>query len=38
MADFAVVGGGVAGLVVARRLAAAGAEVVLFEQTQRLGG
>ncbi|WP_194411043.1 protoporphyrinogen/coproporphyrinogen oxidase [Microbacterium cremeum] len=38
MPDFAVVGGGVAGLVVARRLAAAGAEVALWEASDRLGG
>ena len=35
---FAVVGGGVAGLVVARRLAASGAAVTLFEASDRLGG
>ncbi|NNH03129.1 NAD(P)-binding protein [Microbacterium ulmi] len=33
-----VVGGGVAGLVVARRLALAGADVVLHEASDRLGG
>lgn len=38
MTDFSVVGGGVAGLVVARRLALSGAEVVLFEASDRLGG
>lgn len=38
MADFSVVGGGVAGLVVARRLAASGASVTLFEASDRLGG
>ena len=38
MADFSVVGGGVAGLVVARRLAAAGASVTVFEASGRLGG
>ncbi|WP_214466471.1 protoporphyrinogen/coproporphyrinogen oxidase [Microbacterium flavescens] len=38
MADFSVVGGGVAGLVVARRLALAGADVVVFEASDRLGG
>ncbi|WP_127820296.1 FAD-dependent oxidoreductase, partial [Microbacterium sp. CPCC 204701] len=38
MPDFSVVGGGVAGLVVARRLAAAGADVALFEASDRLGG
>ncbi|MFE7844290.1 protoporphyrinogen/coproporphyrinogen oxidase [Microbacterium sp. NPDC057407] len=38
MADFTVVGGGVAGLVVARRLALAGADVVVFEASDRLGG
>lgn len=36
--DFTVVGGGVAGLVVARRLAAGGATVVLHESTRVLGG
>ncbi|MGX5771396.1 protoporphyrinogen/coproporphyrinogen oxidase [Microbacterium trichothecenolyticum] len=38
MADFSVVGGGVAGLVVARRLAASGASVAVFEASDRLGG
>lgn len=38
MADFTVVGGGVAGLVVARRLAAAGASVTVCEASDRLGG
>lgn len=38
MPDFSVVGGGVAGLVVARRLAASGADVALFEASDRLGG
>lgn len=38
MADFSVVGGGVAGLVVARRLALSGADVVVFEASDRLGG
>ncbi|MDR7186776.1 oxygen-dependent protoporphyrinogen oxidase [Microbacterium trichothecenolyticum] len=38
MADFSVVGGGVAGLVVARRLAASGAAVTVFEASDRLGG
>ncbi|MFE4726091.1 protoporphyrinogen/coproporphyrinogen oxidase [Microbacterium sp. NPDC056736] len=38
MTDFSVVGGGVAGLVVARRLAASGAAVTLFEASDRLGG
>ncbi|GAB2852172.1 protoporphyrinogen/coproporphyrinogen oxidase [Microbacterium insulae] len=38
MPDFSVVGGGVAGLVVARRLAASGADVVLHEASGRLGG
>ncbi|MDY0910925.1 protoporphyrinogen/coproporphyrinogen oxidase [Microbacterium sp. CFBP9034] len=38
MADFTVVGGGIAGLVVARRLAASGAGVVLVEASDRLGG
>jgi phytoene dehydrogenase-like protein len=33
-----VVGGGLAGLVAARRLAAAGAEVELFERRERVGG
>lgn len=36
--DVEVVGGGVAGLVVARRLALGGASVVLHESSQRLGG
>lgn len=38
MPDFSVVGGGIAGLVVARRLAASGADVVLHEASDRLGG
>lgn len=38
MADFSVVGGGIAGLVVARRLAASGASVTVYEATDRLGG
>jgi oxygen-dependent protoporphyrinogen oxidase len=38
MTDFSVVGGGVAGLVVARRLAASGADVTVFEASHRLGG
>ncbi|WP_426320644.1 protoporphyrinogen/coproporphyrinogen oxidase [Microbacterium sp. E-13] len=38
MGDFSVVGGGVAGLVVARRLAAAGAAVTVWEASDRLGG
>lgn len=38
MADFSVVGGGVAGLVVARRLALAGADVVVLEASDHLGG
>ena len=38
MAEFSVVGGGIAGLVVARRLALAGREVVLHEASDRLGG
>lgn len=38
MPDFSVVGGGVAGLVVARRLATSGAAVAVFEASDRLGG
>ncbi|WP_194395900.1 protoporphyrinogen/coproporphyrinogen oxidase [Microbacterium atlanticum] len=38
MTDFSVVGGGVAGLVVARRLASSGASVTVFEASDRLGG
>jgi protoporphyrinogen oxidase len=38
MGDFCVVGGGIAGLVVARRLAASGATVTVFEASDRLGG
>lgn len=38
MPEFSVVGGGVAGLVTARRLAASGAAVTLFEASDRLGG
>lgn len=38
MADFSVVGGGVAGLVVARRLVLGGADVVVLEASDRLGG
>ena len=38
MADFSVVGGGVAGLVVARRLAASGASVTVWEASDHLGG
>lgn len=38
MADFSVVGGGVGGLVVARRLAASGASVTVFEASDHLGG
>ncbi|MBX9246134.1 FAD-dependent oxidoreductase, partial [Actinotalea ferrariae] len=37
-ADVVVVGGGVAGLVVARECAAAGHRVVLLEASDRLGG
>jgi len=36
--SFVVVGGGVAGLVTARRLALAGAKVVLYEASDHLGG
>lgn len=35
---FSIVGGGVGGLVVARRLAASGARVTVFEASDRLGG
>lgn len=38
MPDVHVVGGGVAGLVVARRLARGGADVVVHEASDRLGG
>jgi oxygen-dependent protoporphyrinogen oxidase len=38
MPEFSVVGGGVAGLVIARRLAASGRTVTLYEATDRLGG
>jgi oxygen-dependent protoporphyrinogen oxidase len=38
MPDFSVIGGGIAGLVVARRLAIAGRTVVLYEASDRLGG
>jgi oxygen-dependent protoporphyrinogen oxidase len=38
MPDFSVVGGGIAGLVTARRLAASGAAVTLLEASDRLGG
>ena len=38
MTDFTVVGGGVAGLVVARRLALGGRSVTLIEASDRLGG
>ncbi|WP_109210272.1 MULTISPECIES: FAD-dependent oxidoreductase [Microbacterium] len=38
MSDFSVVGGGVGGLVVARRLADSGATVTLFEASDHLGG
>jgi oxygen-dependent protoporphyrinogen oxidase len=37
-AEFSVVGGGIAGLVVARRLAMAGRSVVMYEASDRLGG
>ena len=37
-ADFIVVGGGVAGLVLARRLVLGGARVILLEASQTLGG
>src|SRR5688500_4530579 len=36
--DFTVIGGGVAGMVVARRLAMGGASVRLVEASDRLGG
>jgi oxygen-dependent protoporphyrinogen oxidase len=36
--DFSVIGGGIAGLVVARRLAIAGRSVTLLEASNRLGG
>ncbi len=38
MADFSVVGGGIAGLVLSRRLAAAGRSVTLYEASDLLGG
>lgn len=38
MTDFSIVGGGVSGLVTARRLAASGASVTVHEATDRLGG
>jgi protoporphyrinogen/coproporphyrinogen III oxidase len=38
MSRVVVVGGGIAGLVVATRLAAAGARVALLERSNRLGG
>ncbi|MBN9199825.1 MAG: FAD-dependent oxidoreductase, partial [Microbacterium chocolatum] len=38
MPDVHVVGGGVAGLVLARRLARGGADVVVHEASDRLGG
>jgi oxygen-dependent protoporphyrinogen oxidase len=37
-ADFVIVGGGMAGLVLARRLVLAGKRVVVLEASQRLGG
>src|SRR5687768_11497805 len=37
-ADVAVVGAGIAGLVAARRLAAGGADVVVLEARDRVGG
>ena len=37
-AGFSVIGGGVGGLVVARRLATSGAAVTLYEASDRLGG
>ncbi|MDE0547077.1 NAD(P)/FAD-dependent oxidoreductase [Microbacterium sp. C7(2022)] len=38
MSDFSVIGGGVAGLVLARDLARAGASVTVYEAAARLGG
>ncbi|MGV8885750.1 MAG: protoporphyrinogen/coproporphyrinogen oxidase [Microbacteriaceae bacterium] len=38
MTDFVVVGGGIAGLVAARRLALGGTRVLLIEASDRLGG
>jgi oxygen-dependent protoporphyrinogen oxidase len=37
-ADFVVVGGGVGGLVLARRLVLGGASVIVLEASDRLGG
>ncbi len=38
MHDVAIIGGGIAGLVAARRLRARGADVVIVEGRTRLGG